>query len=123
MKIDIKATNIILTEEIKDIIEQKFAPLEKFVQSLYSPEYISPSSGKVKSVPKAWVEIEKEVLRHKKGPFFRAECQLSFAGKSVRSEATSDNLGKAITEVKNELQKMLKKEKEKALSKRRKSKK
>ncbi len=119
MKIDIKATNIVLTQEIKDIIEEKISPLEKFVQSLYDPEYISPSSGKVKSVPRAWVEVGKEISRHKKGPFFRAECQLSFAGKSVRSEATSDNLGKAITEVKNELQKMLKKEKEKALRKRR----
>ncbi len=116
MKIDIKATNIVLTQEIKNIIEEKISPLEKIVQSLYSPEYISPSSGKVKSVPKAWFEVEKD----KKGPFFRAECQLSFAGKSVRSEATSDSLGKAIVEVKNELQKMLRREKEKTLKKRRK---
>jgi ribosome-associated translation inhibitor RaiA len=68
------------------------------------------------------VEVGKAILRHKKGPFFRAECQFTFAGKSLRSEATSDNLGKAITEVKDELQKMLKKEKEKALRKRRKPK-
>ncbi len=110
MEIIIKTKNIKLTRAIENFIEERIKPLEKFVKILYSGKYRFPS-GKAKPVLKAWVEIGKEVQRHRKGPFFRAECQIEFSGKSVRSEAVSKDLRMAITEVKDELQRKLKKEK------------
>jgi ribosomal subunit interface protein len=111
MRVIIKAQNIKLTPAIKTFIEDKIKPLEKFIKIFYNDYYLSPSSGKVKEAIEAWVEIGKVTLHHRKGPFFRAECQIRFAGKSVRSETASKDLGTAVTEVKDELQRKLKKEK------------
>lgn len=116
MKIVIKTKNTILTRAIEDFIKEKINPLEKFIKVLHNGKYISPSSGKEKPALVAWVEIGKETRHHKKGPFFRAECQIRFAGKSVRAESFSKDLRVAITEVKDELQRELKKEKGKIIS-------
>lgn len=116
MKIIIKTKNTVLTRAIEDFIKEKINPLEKFIKVLHNREYVSPSSGKVKSVIVAWVEIGKETRHHKKGPFFRAECQIKLPGKSVRAESFSKDLRTAITEVKDELQRELKKEKGKIIS-------
>lgn len=117
MKINIKTKNTTLTRAIEDFIKEKINSLEKFIKILYNGKYKSPSSGKVKPVLVAWVEIGKETLHHKRGPFFRAECQIRFYGKSMRAEAVSKDLRVAITEVKDELQIGLKKQKEKIISK------
>jgi ribosomal subunit interface protein len=116
MKIIIKTKNTILTRAIEDFIKEKINPLEKFIKVLHNGEYVSPSSGKEKPALVAWMEIGKETKHHKKGPFFRAECQIRFAGKSVRAESFSKDLRAAITEVKDELQRELKKEKGKMIS-------
>ncbi len=117
MKINIKTKNISLTPAIKVFIEKKIGSVEKFIKILYNGNYQTPS-GKLKALPEAWVEIGKETRHHRKGPFFRAECQIRFGGKSVRAEAVSQKLRIAITEVKDELQRELKKQKEKVISKR-----
>ena len=121
MKIIIKTKNTVLTQAIEDFIKEKINPLEKFIKVLHNGKYISPSSGKEKPVLVAWVEIGKETRHHKKGPFFRAECQIKLPGKSVRAESFSKDLRTAITEVKDELQRELKKEKGKISIKKRKS--
>jgi len=117
MKITIKAKNILLTGAIEDFIRERIGTLEKFIKILYDGKYRSPSSGRAKPVLEAWVEIEKETLHHRKGPFFRAECQIRFSGKSVRSEVSSRDLRLAITQVKDELQRELKQQKERIISK------
>jgi len=116
MKIIIKTKNTILTRAIEDFIEEKINPLEKFIKVLHNGKHISFSSGKKKPALVAWMEIGKETKHHKKGPFFRAECQIRFAGKSVRAESFSKDLRVAIIEVKDELQRELKKEKGKIIS-------
>ena len=116
MKIIIKTKNTTLTRAIEDFIKEKINSLEKFIKVLHNGKYSSPSSGKEKPMLVAWVEIGKETKRHKKGPFFRAECQLSFTGKSIRAEAISKDLRLAITEVKDELQRKLKQQKDKIIS-------
>lgn len=124
MKINILAKNLKLTQAIKVFIEEKITPLEKFVRLLYNENTFASPSGKVKSAVEAWVEIGKETLHHRKGPFFRAEVQIRFseAGRSIRAEAFSKDLRMAIVEAKDELQRKLKKEKGKIIaSKRRKS--
>ena len=122
MKINIKSKNIILTQPIKNFVEEKINPLEKFIKVMHDGKYSSPSSGKEKQIPVAWVEIGKETKHHKKGPFFRAECQIVSFGKSVRAEAVSKDLRAAIIKIKDELQIELKKEKGKRILKRRKGK-
>ena len=115
MNISIKTTNITLNQALREFIEKKIAPLEKFTKIIHNEDYRSPS-GKVKSVLEAFVEIEKGT-HHKKGPFFRAECQLKLPRKIIRSEAHSTNLRTAIDQVKDELQRKLKKLQRRSLAK------
>ena len=91
MKIVIKATNIKLTSALHQYIEEKINSLEEFLK-----------------IVEAWVEVGKETRHHRKGPFFRAECQMRLPGKSIRSEARQKDLRLAIDEVKDELQRELK---------------
>ncbi|MGB9598830.1 MAG: HPF/RaiA family ribosome-associated protein, partial [Minisyncoccales bacterium] len=117
MKIVIKITNIKLTEELRKFIERKINSLEKFSKDLFGKEYFDGFFGKGKPKIEAWVEIGKKTLHHRKGPFFYAECQMRFPGKSIRSESLKKNLKEAIIEVKEELEREIKEYKEKAISK------
>ena len=144
MKINILTKNIKLTSALKNFIEEKINPLEKFVKVLYSEpgrristrfskrkpriakrveisllgeKYYGHFFGKGKPMVEAWMEVGKETLHHKKGPFFWAECQMRFPGKSIRSTARAENLELAVNEVKDELQRELKEYKEKIMAK------
>ena len=76
MKIIIKTKNIDLTQALKNYIEEKINSLEKFAKDLFGEKYFDNFFGKRKPRIEAWVEIGKETLHHKKGPFFWAECQI-----------------------------------------------
>ena len=112
MKIIIKTTNLKLNQALKDFIEEKIGSLEKFAE-IFQKRYFDNFFGKGKPRVEAWIEIGKTTLHHRKGPFFRAECQMRFPGKSLRSIACSKDLRLAITEVKDELQRQLKQYKNK----------
>jgi len=116
MKIIIRTKKIELNQELEDYINEKINSLEKFLKILQDKEkYFNQFFGKGKPRVEAWVEVEKITLHHKKGPVFRAECQLRFPGQSIRAEATSENLRLAINEVKDKLQREFKQYKEKKL--------
>ena len=100
MKVNIKATNLDLTPEIKKAIEEKIATLDKF---------ISHADTSVE----AFVEVAIENRHHKKGKIYYAEVNIKIPGKIIRSEAKEDNIYKAINTVKDELQVLLEKYKEK----------
>ena len=117
MKISIKTKNITLTQAIEDFIEEKISPLEKFIKVLYTTKHFSSSSGKVKLRAEAWIEIGKETLHHKRGPFFRAEGQIRFNGKSIRAESSSKDLRIAINETKELLKRELKKQQQRIIAK------
>ena len=112
MKIVIKTTNLKLNRALKNFIEEKIGSLEKFSE-IFQKRYFDKFFGKGKPRVEAWVEIGKATLHHQKGPFFRAECQMRFPGKSLRSTVRSQDLRLAITEVKDELQRQLKQYKNK----------
>ncbi|PIS39369.1 MAG: ribosomal subunit interface protein [Candidatus Nealsonbacteria bacterium CG08_land_8_20_14_0_20_38_20] len=114
MKIVIKTTNIKLDQALEDFIERKINDLEKFAKVFQGEEYFNGYYGKGKPRVEAWVEIGKETLHHKKGPYFYTECQMRFPGRSLRSTANSPDLRLAICEVKDKLQRQLKQYKEKA---------
>jgi len=121
MKIVIKATNLKLNQALRDYIQEKFESLEKFAKIFQSEKYFNGYFGKGKPRVEMWLEIGRTTLHHQKGEVFRAEAQLRFPGKSIRSEAVSKNLKAAINEVKDKLQQEFKQYKEKiiALTKRR----
>lgn len=121
MKIIIKTTNVKLTPALTQYVQDKIGSLEKFIEDLVGKEYFEHFLGKGKAKVEAWVEIGKTTRHHRKGLIFRAEVQLRFPGKSVRAEALSGNLRRAVAQVKDELQRELKEYKGKAatLAKRR----
>lgn len=99
MKITVKATNLDLTPEVKKAIEEKIATLDKFIS------HIDPSI-------EAFVEVAVETSHHKKGKIYYAETNIKVPGRIIRAKAREENIYKAINTVKDELQVLLKKYKE-----------
>jgi ribosomal subunit interface protein len=106
MRIIIKATNIKLTQGLRNFIKEKIGELEKFLEDLLKKEDIFDGR---KPRTEAFVEVGKPSKHHRKGNVFYAECQIPLPGGGVRSEAQKEDLRLAICEVKDELQRLLKK--------------
>ena len=97
MKITIKGTNIKLTPEIYHLINEKIGTLDKFIKDV-NPALI-----------KADVEVGITTRHHQQGDIYRAEVNIGLPGNNLRAEAERENIDLAITEVKDELQRQLKK--------------
>ena len=111
MRIIIKATNIELNEELKQWVELRLRPLEKYGDGLKKQEVFS--SGKRDEEIDVFVEIGKTTQDQNKGNIFRAEAQTRFLNQSIRAEAVADNLKEAINEVKKKLERQIVERKEK----------
>jgi ribosomal subunit interface protein len=116
MKIVIKTTNVKLTRELQEFIEEKINSLEKFSKIFYTETYLNHFFGKGKPRVEAWLEIGKTTTHHQKGPFFYAECQMRFPKRSLRVSSEAKDLKSAITEVKDKFQRELKQYKEKLVA-------
>ncbi len=99
-----------LADDIREYAEEKIGELNKFIN--YPGEEAKAIKGKA-SV-EVWVEIGRTTFHHKKGQVFRAEAQLYLPGERLRAESESEDLRTSITDVKDELQRELKKYKGKA---------
>ncbi|OGY42206.1 MAG: ribosomal subunit interface protein [Candidatus Buchananbacteria bacterium RBG_13_39_9] len=98
MQIDIKGTNLELTDALKDYVNDKIGSLDKFFDEILE----------------ARVDIGLTTKHHQKGKIFRAEVNLEVPQKHViRAEAEREDLYMAINEVKDDLQRQIKKMKEK----------
>lgn len=97
MKIIIKTTNLELTPAIEKYVEQKIGSVDKLLDDMD------------RSVIEARVEIGKTTKHHQKGDIFRAEVNLTLPGRLLRSMAEEWDLRVAIDQVKNELQREIKK--------------
>ena len=98
MKINIKSTHIELTENIKEFIKEKIGSCEKFINTKFAVE--------------VYFEIEKTTMHHRKGKIYRAEANFVLPGKLLRAEATEKDIYIAIDQVKDKIQRELKKYKE-----------
>lgn len=107
MNIKIKSTRLELTPAIRDYFQAKMDMIEKYL-------------GEVK-VLNCDVEISKAVGGQHKGDIFRAEVNLEVPNKLLRVEKTESDLYKAIDKVKDHLELVIKKHKEKMIDKKRKS--
>lgn len=104
MNIKIKSTRLELTDAIRDYFQAKMDMVEKYL-------------GDIKAI-NCDVEIEKAVGGQHKGEIFRAEVNLEVPQKLLRVEKTEKDLYKAIDKVKDHLEVVIKKYKEKLTSKR-----
>ncbi len=103
MNIKIKSTRLELTPAIRDYFQTKMDMIEKYL-------------GEIK-VLNCDVEIEKAIGGQNKGEIFRAEVNLEVPHKLLRVERTEEDLYKAIDKVKDHLELVIKKYKEKLMDK------
>lgn len=85
--IQIKATNIELTDSLNEYVQKRIASLEKF------------SKGN----SNAYVEVGKTTNHHKSGDIFKAEMNLTIDGKKYRAASETTDLYTAIDEAKDGL--------------------
>lgn len=101
MKLNIKATNLELTPKLKGYAQKKMDMLDKYL-------------GKLK-VTNAHFEISKTTNHHLKGEIYSAEANVSIGGDLLRVEKTEKDLFKAIDKVKDHLELVIKKYKDKKI--------
>ncbi|KKP41433.1 MAG: hypothetical protein UR31_C0030G0003 [Parcubacteria group bacterium GW2011_GWA2_33_14] len=106
MNIIIKTKNLELTDSLRVYINQRIDGLKKFITILNDD---SLPIGKGKTLSEVFIEVEKETLHHKKGQIFRTEATIHLPGKHLVAEAKGDDLGKTITQVRDELKREIKK--------------
>lgn len=89
MNISIKATNLELTDALRDYATKRVTSLAKYIHG--NPE------------TKASIEIGKTTNHHHSGEIFSAEVNLHVGGKMFRAVVEKDDLYAAIDEVRESL--------------------
>ena len=90
MSTNIKATNIELTDAIKDYVNKNLLGLDRFITD--------PKENLI-----IQVEVGKTTMHHRSGDYFRAEFNVDISGKKFYVSAKKDNLYGAIDEAKEAL--------------------
>jgi len=103
MDIRIKSTRLEITDAIRDYIEKKMSSVFKHLGDIRATNFD--------------VEVEKTVGGQNKGEIYRAEVNLAIPRKLLRVEKTEKDLYKAIDKVKDHLDLVIKKYKDKLLDK------
>ena len=100
MRITIKTKNISLDDPLKVFVEDKIGGLEKFIKD-----------------PNALIEVRVEIGKpsrhHRSGFVYYAEANMKVGRKLLRADVKHPDLRTAIVEVKDELQRQIKKFKSK----------
>ena len=104
--IDIKATKLELSEEIKVYVQKKMNMLERYL-------------GRIQ-VLNCHVEVGLSVGGQKSGEIYRAEVNLDLPGELLRVERTATDIFKAVDKVKEHLIDKIIKYKEKKIDRKRK---
>jgi putative sigma-54 modulation protein len=89
MNIQIKGSNISLTDAIQDYVEKKLGTLSKFIDA-QNPSAVCN------------VEVGKTSTHHKHGDVYRAEFRVALPGKNIYVQAEQSDLYAAIDKVKDE---------------------
>jgi len=103
MKINLKATNIIITPEISDYLDKRLQGIEKFLPADKDSFTIS-------------VELGKTTKHHQTGDIFRAEIMIYIGGQTFRAVSENIDLYSSIDDMKDEVGRELASHKEKRLS-------
>jgi len=110
VNIIIKIKNLKLTESFKGFIKNKIGGIQKFLKY-----FNKNTTDNQKDVLEAFVEVEKETKHHRKGDIFKAEAKINVPGKSFMAKAHGDDLGEAVTEVRDELEREIREYKTKTI--------
>jgi ribosomal subunit interface protein len=94
MQVDIKATNMELTEAIRAFVQQKMDTLDA-------------KTARFGDVVRAEVEVGKTTKHHRNGPVYRAEVHVRLPGKLVYAEAENYDLYIAINDAKKEAERQV----------------
>lgn len=89
--INFKATNTEASDELKSLVEQKLQSLEKYIQD--TPSVCA-------------VEFEK-VASQQSGNIYRVEVNMQLDGSLFRAQSTMESFEKAVDEVRDQLDKEL----------------
>ena len=100
MKINIKATNLELTEAIREYAEKKVSSLEKYFQESADDAV-------------AYVEVAKTTMHHKQGDFFKAEVDINFHGQKYFAVCEKADLYASIDEAREQIERQLTAKKDK----------
>ncbi len=90
LNLDIKGTEIELTDAISSAIEEKLASLDKYLETVGTPRELR-------------IEVGRTTQHHNKGQLYRAEANLKMPGHFIRAEETADDLYAAIDLLKDRL--------------------
>lgn len=99
----IKTTNFEMTPDVQAYLDEKLTTLDKYIEK--DDESI-----------KCEVEIGKTTEHHQSGDIFMVEINISMGKKLLRAVAEEETLFAAIDEAKNEISKILRRNKDKELS-------
>lgn len=102
MEVIIKSTNLKLTDNINDYINKRISTLDKLINDEDTSVLCNVEVGKVSE-------------HHKSGDIFRSEINLHIAGQDFRAVSEAGTLFSAIDETKNQMQKELRRYKEKRM--------
>lgn len=97
MNIIIKGTNLELHEDLKAYVNEKIGGLKKFIEN----ENVSSESVTAR------IELAKTTHHHQQGDIYKAEVNLELPKKMIRNVVESDDIYKAIDEVKDGLKIMI----------------
>ncbi|MDP2709074.1 MAG: ribosome-associated translation inhibitor RaiA [bacterium] len=106
MRLNIKATNLELSANLKAYVQKKMDMLDKYL-------------GKFK-ILKAKFEVDKTTNHHKKGEIYCAEANLVVNGDLLRVQKTEKDMFKAVDKVKDHLEIMIKKYRDKKIERKKK---
>ncbi len=112
MQIIIKTKNLELTPELDAFINKKIGGLKKFFGS-FQNHSLPITEGR--NLFDTFVEVEKESNHHRKGEIFRAEVKIYMPGRNLFAKANADDIIKAISEVREELETEIRKYKSKVI--------
>src|ERR1035437_7628978 len=94
MNINIKATNMELTNAITDYVNKRLAGVEKFIKE--GEKMI------------AYIEVGKTTNHHKQGDIFRAEFNIEISGAKFYTFSEKEDLYTAIEDAKEEIVRQIK---------------
>ena len=97
MKVEINPTNIELDDALIIWVEKKIIGLDRFLKR------VDPAAVEAR------IEIGKPSKHHRKGSVWYAEVNLKVPGRLLRATNTNKDLRLAINQVKDELQRQIKK--------------
>lgn len=99
----VKATDILLTQEISDYLNKRLSSLEKLVDATDNANI-------------CYVELAKTTAHHRAGDIFKAELTFHLGGKSFRAVSETADIHSAIDDAKDQLFREIRQNKTKEIS-------